>query len=314
MSREEIQTQEDITASQEENAPEQNTVSEEVPRQRLRLTYEKGEAIKFIAHQDEHRLWERALRRADLPLLYKQGFNPQPHLVFASPLGVGITGTNEPIDIVLSPPVPLKEVRERITAKLTPGVQLHNIEEIPLHSPSLQALLIGADYTILIYDEASNASNGLSTESIDQAIQNFWAQTEVWRERERKGERYTYNLRPLIFELVNQGYDSEREEHRIFLRVQQRAGATGRPDEVVAALGLDDFARTLRRDRLYYSDSPEDVAIFAAYPIIEQSAINTPKPPRSSKGRHKEPRRVPEGEARPAPGRSISERAADEFI
>lgn len=298
-------------ASQAESGQERSTVGEEVPRQRIRLTYEKGEAIKFIAHQDEHRLWERALRRADLPLLYKQGFNPQPHLVFASPLGVGITGTNEPIDIVLSPPVPLDEVRQRITAKLTPGVHIHNIEEMPLHSPALQSLLIGADYTILLYTEAGE----LSSESIDQAIQHFWTQTEVWRERERKGERYTYNLRPLIFELVNQGYDTEREEHRIFLRVQQRAGATGRPDEIVAALGLDDFARTLRRDRLYYSDKPEDVALFAAYPIIEQSDINPPKPPRGPKGRYKEPRHAAsEREARPAPGRSISERAADEFI
>lgn len=313
MSNEEIQPVEDVTeeVSQEETSQEKITVAEELPRQRLRLTYEKGEAIKFIAHQDEHRLWERALRRADLPLLYKQGFNPQPHLVFASPLGVGITGTNEPIDIVLSPPLPLEEVRERITAKLTPGVHLHNIEEMPLHSPSLQGLLIGADYTILLYTELAE----LSSESIDQAIQNFLSETEVWRERERKGERYTYNLRPLIFELVNQGYDTEREEHRIFLRVQQRAGATGRPDEVVAALGLDDFARTLRRDRLYYSDKPEDVATFDAYPIIEQSTINAPKPARGPKGRHKEPRHAStEREIRPAPGRSISERAADEFI
>lgn len=314
MSNQEIQTQEitqDAQETQEASSQEPTTIIEDIPRQRLRLTYEKGEAIKFIAHQDEHRLWERALRRADLPLLYKQGFNPQPHLVFASPLGVGITGTNEPIDIVLSPPVPLEEVRERITAKLTPGVHLHNIEELPLHSPSLQSLLIGADYTILLYTEPGE----LSSASIDQAIQHFWSQTEVWRERERKGERYTYNLRPLIFELMNQGYDTEREEHRIFLRVQQRAGATGRPDEVVAALGLDDFARTLRRDRLYYSDRPEDVAIFAVYPIIEQSAINAPKPPRSPKGRHKGPHpTTSERETRPIQGRSISERAADEFI
>jgi radical SAM-linked protein len=279
----------------------------EVLRQRLRLIYEKGEAVKFIAHQDEFRMWERTLRRADLPLLYKQGFNPQPHIVFASPLGVGITGRHEPIDILLSPPVPSDEVRARIVAKLPPGVHLHHIKELPLHAPALQGLLIGADYTILLYTEPEE----LPSATVDEAIAEFLATGEIWRERERKGERYTYNLRPLIFELQNHGYDAATEEHRLFLRVQQRAGATGRPDEVVAALGLDNYARTLRRDRLYYADQPEDVALFARYPVIEQSAIAGPKPrPAQPHSRQRDERANP---ARPAPGRSIAERAGDEF-
>jgi radical SAM-linked protein len=285
------------------------TIEEETPRQRLRLLYEKCEAVKFIAHQDEFRLWERTLRRANLPLLYKQGFNPQPHIVFASPLGVGITGVNEPIDIILSPPLPVDEVRERIVAKLPPGVHLHAISEIPLKAPALQSLLIGADYTILLY----TGPDELESAAIDEATAHFLAQDEIWRERERKGERYTYNLRPLIFELQNQGYDAEREEHRILLRVQQRVGATGRPDEVVAALGLDNHARTLRRDRIYYADQPDDAAIFAAYPVIEQSAISAPKPPRRKDPRNK--RRDSAAPTSPIPkGRSISERAGDEFI
>jgi len=127
-----------------------------LPRQRLRLIYEKGEAIKFISHQDEYRLWERTLRRADLPLLYKLGFNPQPHLVFASPLGVGITGIHEPIDVILSPPVALEEARALIIAKLPPGVHLHSVEELPLNAPALQGLLIGADYTILLFTAPAN--------------------------------------------------------------------------------------------------------------------------------------------------------------
>jgi radical SAM-linked protein len=296
--------EENVSIEDNSQITETPSADEEISRQRLRLIYEKGEAIKFIAHQDEFRLWERTLRRADLPLLYKQGFNPQPHIVFASPLGVGITGTNEPIDIVLSPPVEIEEVRARIVAKLPPGVHVHSIEELPLHAPALQGLLIGADYTSVLYTEPGE----LASAEIDATITHVLAQSEIWRERERKGERYTYNLRPLIFELQNCGYNAEQEEHRIFLRVQQRAGATGRPDEVVAALGLDNFARTLRRDRLYYADRPDDVAAFAVYPIIEQSAINAPKRPRPTRRDHH--REQP----RPTSGRSISERAGDAFV
>ena len=292
---------------QDENAQNEGDASAAVPaeRQRVRLVYEKGEAIKFISHHDEFRLWERTLRRADLPLLYKQGFHPQPHMQFAAPLGVGITGMNELIDITLSPPVPLPELAERVRAKLPPGVILQDLAEVPLKTPALQSLLIGADYTILIYAEPGELSAALFAER----IATFWATTEIWRERERKGEKYEYNLRPLAFELRYDGYDPATEEHRIFLRVQQRAGATGRPDEVVDALGLADYARTLRRDRLYYTDHPEDVTRFAQYPVIEQAAIARPTPKRHRKSYDRPAPRPPEQS-----GRSISERAGDEFV
>ena len=166
---------------------------------------------------------------------------------FASPLGVGITGERELLDITLSPPVPLPELRSGLEAKLAPGVRLVSLAELDKKPSAVQNLLIGADYTILIYA----APGEIEPATIEERIQNFLAQETIWRERERKGEAYTYNLRPLVFELRYEGYDTANEEHRIFLRVQQRAGATGRPDEVVDSLGMDDYARTLRRDRIY---------------------------------------------------------------
>jgi len=274
------------------------------PRQRLRLTYEKGEDVKVISHQDEFRVWERPLRRASMPLLYKKGFNPQPQMHFAAPLGVGFTGIREFLDIIISPPVPLDEAMEHIRAKLPPGVALHAIEEIPLNADSLAASLIGADYTLLLYAEPGE----LAADELQRRIDALLAETVIWRERERKGERYTYNLRPLVFLLEYAGYDPQAEEHRITLRVQQRAGATGRPDEVIDALGLGDWPRSLRRDRMYFSVNAEDAALFDQYPVIDQKEIAGPRPASA-------PRRgQPEGQqgGRPA-GRSINERAGDEF-
>lgn len=279
------------------------------PRQRIRFTYEKGEAIKFISHQDEFRLWERTLRRADLPLLYKQGFNPQPHMQFAAPLGLGMTGRAELMDATFSPPVPLDELAQRIREKLPPGAFLHGLEEVPLKTKALQALTIGADYTILLFAEPGEIPDGL----IESRIDAFWAKTEIWRERERGGEKYRYNLRPLIFELRYTGYDPTAEEHGIFVRVQLRPGATGRPDEVVDALELDDFARTLRRERVYFEDRDEDAALMAAYPVISQAEVADPNAPPQPKRRNKR-RRKPEKPAEEAPGRkSFADKAADEF-
>ncbi len=294
----------------EETTTLQTAISDPIDpeRQRVRLTYEKGESIKFISHQDEFRLWERTLRRADLPLVYSQGFTPQPQIQFASPLGVGIIGVREFVDCTFSPPLPLAEIAERVRHKLPPGVTLHEWTEVPLKSEGLQNRLLGADYTILLYAEPDE----LSPVTIQAAIERVWAQSEIWHERERKGEKYIYNLRPLIFELRYEGYDAALEEHRIFLRVQQRAGATGRPDEVVMALKLEDWARTLRRDRLYFSQDPVDEAVFAAYPVISQAAISHPdaaNSPRRKRRRTQHTHKAP-GKT----GRSISERAGDEFV
>ena len=66
-------------------------MSEEVsgsslPVQRLRVRYAKGEALKYISHLDVARSWERAFRRAGLPLAYSQGFNPRPRFQIAAAL------------------------------------------------------------------------------------------------------------------------------------------------------------------------------------------------------------------------------------
>ena len=289
--------------------PQPPAPPEEQTRQRVRFTYEKGEAIKFISHQDESRLWERTLRRADLPLLYKRGFNPQPHIQFAAPLGLGMTGVRELLDVAFSPPVPLDELSMRIREKLPPGVRLLNASEVPFKTVSPQSLTIGADYTILIYADAGEVSELELQEKIDA----FMALGEVWRERERHGQRYSYNLRPLVLELRYTGFDAPASEHRIFMRVQMRPGATGRPDELVDALGFDDYARTLRRERIYFSNCEEDLAVFAPYPVISQDEISPERPKPRRKGRKRRRRSGAQPKADKQANQPFAQKAADEF-
>lgn len=272
-------------------------------RQRVRITYEKGESIKFISHQDEFRAWERALRRAGLPLLYKRGFNPQPHMQFSSPLGVGFSGARELLDITFSPPLPLEELRSRIAGSLPPGLTVHELAETPLNGPAMQTLLIGADYTLKVLASPQE----IAPAAIERRIAGFLRTEEHWRTRERKGKRYQYNLRPLVLELIYGGYDAGQEAHDIFLRVQQREGATGRPDEVISELGLDAYARSLRRDRLYFSDRAEDADLFEQYRVVSKDEIAGDALDTKKGQRH-----VVRSRSK-TQGRTIGERAADEF-
>ena len=289
--------------------PQQPILPDAPAPQRVRFTYEKGESIKFISHQDESRLWERTLRRANLPLLYKRGFNPQPHIQFAAPLGLGMTGTRELLDVAFSPPVPLDELTMRIREKLPPGVRLLTATEVPFKTVSPQSLTIGADYTILIYADAGEVEE----QELQAKIEAFLQRGVVWRERERHSQRYRYNLRPLILELRYTGFDTAAAEHRIFLRVQMRPGATGRPDELVDALGFDDYARTLRRERIYFADSEQDQAVFAPYPVIPQDEISPERPKPLRKGRQRRRRAGAQPQADRQNNQPFAEKAADEF-
>ena len=63
--------------------------------QRLRIRFSRGEEIKYISHLDIMRMWERVLRRAELPLAYSEGFSHHPRISLAVPLAIGVTSDAE---------------------------------------------------------------------------------------------------------------------------------------------------------------------------------------------------------------------------
>jgi len=78
-------------------------------QQRLRITFAKGSALKYISHLDLTLAWERTLRRAEIPLAYSQGYNPQARLQLASGLPLGYTGSAEVMDVMLTESMPPQE-------------------------------------------------------------------------------------------------------------------------------------------------------------------------------------------------------------
>lgn len=62
---------------------------------RIRFRYARGKELRFLSHLDMLRLFQRAMRRAGLPLAYTLGFSPRPRLSLAAPLPVGATASRE---------------------------------------------------------------------------------------------------------------------------------------------------------------------------------------------------------------------------
>jgi len=94
----------------------------------LRLLFEKTDNAVWISHLDLMRLFQRAFKRAGLPLTHTQGFNPRPSVSIALPLSVGVESVCEFLDFTLDgESVPCEEICRRLNETLVPGVRVREV-------------------------------------------------------------------------------------------------------------------------------------------------------------------------------------------
>ena len=213
--------------------------------QRLRITYRKYGPAQYVAHLDVMRTWERALRRARLPLAYTQGFSPHARIALAAPLPVGTVGERELLDVWMSEPVAPAEASERLAAALPPGIEVVDLEEVGERLPSLQSAVRAARYEI-----AFDAS-AVDVDRLREAVQRLLAlETLDWEEARGESEKLRrYDLRATVLDLAVRGPDPDGEVV-LEMHLTLQDGATGRPASVLAALGVEAEPLETRRTRV----------------------------------------------------------------
>jgi radical SAM-linked protein len=194
---------------------------------RIRIEFTKTGALRYVGNLDLHTLWERAARRAALPLAYSQGFHPQPKLHLASPLPLGYSSRCEVLDMLLNEDVDPSSLAERLQAVLPPGIRVLKVESTDPNGPALQALVTSAEYAVGFHA-------GVPGSDLQERIDRILAEETLPRERRGK----SYDLRPLI-QSLRVDPSSGGAQARIHMRLTAREGATGRPDEVMEALGFE---------------------------------------------------------------------------
>lgn len=216
-----------------------------MPETRWRITYTVEGPLRYISHLEQVRVWERAIRRAGLPLAYSGGFNPRPRLQVAAPLPLGFASEAEWLDLWLEQPVEPERIVQALTSTLPEGLAIQSIEEVPLGAPSLPAQVVAAEYEVAV-------ETAVPAEEIRRRIGELLAAETL--PRERRGR--PYNLRPLILSLRLE--EVRAGEGVLTMLLSAREGATGRPEEVLDALGLADgfFRVTRRRIHLMASTAP----------------------------------------------------------
>ena len=207
---------------------------------RIRITFAKQGALRYTGHLDLHKLWERAARRAELPLAYSQGFHPQPKMNIAAALPLGFSSRCEVMDMRLEQDISLDGLREKLQQTLPTGIQVSDVESVDERAPALQTQVVSAEYEVTL------------TESVDESVLKRKVDSVLESEsiiRTRRGKEY--DLRPLI-ESLSPFPSGEGSGVRVFMRLAAREGATGRPEEVLDVLGIAFEETRIERTRLIF--------------------------------------------------------------
>lgn len=108
--------------------------------------FSKTGRAKYVSHLDLVRAMTRAVRRADIPLWYTEGFNRHPYLTFASPLSLGYEGLRETMDIRMADDFPFDELVNRLNAVLPEGLVAISAADVVAKAGELAA----AEYRLTI--------------------------------------------------------------------------------------------------------------------------------------------------------------------
>jgi radical SAM-linked protein len=163
---------------------------------RVRFRFTKLGKVRFISHRDVARAWERALRRAELPVALTEGFNPRPKVHFGLALPTGAESLGEYLDVDFRDDLALgvDELAGRISPMLPDGIDIDAAAPIDTSATSLQQAVTSCSWTI--------QAIGLPADQAPDAVAAVLGAPEILVTRQRKGNDVTDDIRPYILHLA----------------------------------------------------------------------------------------------------------------
>jgi radical SAM-linked protein len=189
-----------------------------------RLRYEKRGPLRYISHLDIMRAFERAFRRASLPIAYTEGFHPHPQVGLGPALTLGIESTAEYMDLSLTEDMEPQQLSDRLNQALPPELHVDEVKMMRIKAKPLTAVINRATY---MYDEVLGADR----QALEGLLQKLWNGNELWVTRRSKGKgEKEVNIRPLWYDWQVQGDDLHPA-----IQMEFAIGNQGnvRPDEIL---------------------------------------------------------------------------------
>lgn len=179
--------------------------------QRIRVRLGKQGDMALVSHLDLMRLFDRAVRRAALPIAFTGGFHPNPRIIPANALPLGVTSSGEIVDFELTAAIEVTEFCAKLAAQLPANLPIYQAEAVDIQAPAATQSLTQAEYIITIdiipsVDQRVADSDILTVELIESDWQTWvdavLASDAIWVEHTTKsGKVQSINLRDRLFDL-----------------------------------------------------------------------------------------------------------------
>ena len=163
---------------------------------KVRIKFTKEGPIKFVGHLDTMRYFQKAIRRAGLPVAFSGGYSPHMIMSFAAPLGVGVESLGEYFDLELTKTIPTSQIRELLDAQMTEGVHVLSARKVEDgKAGKAMSLVAAADYYVVFRE-------GKEPKCVwRERIQEFLAQPEILITKETKKGTKEVDIRPCIYQM-----------------------------------------------------------------------------------------------------------------
>jgi len=166
------------------------------------MKFKKEGLTRFISHLDMMRTFERAFRRADLPIAFTRGFNPRPKITFTPALSVGITSSSEYMDVEFCEAVSIHDIADRLNRVLPDGIKITSVKKAD--ETIALSMLNGAKYVVTV------VLGTVNHEELKKSIKILLQQREIIIEKRTKSGKKLLNIAPFIYniDLLKHGNDT----------------------------------------------------------------------------------------------------------
>lgn len=220
---------------------------------KYRFKFEKFGTIKFIGHLDVVIVFQRALKRADIPIAYSNGFNPHQLISFALPLSLGYTSIGEYGDFQLQTEENPEELKEKINNALPEGLIITELIKLKEGVKNTMASVCAASYDIY-FDET------ISPEDVKNNLSSFINQNEILVMKKTKKNFKETDIKPDIL-----GAEDISADGKGVLKVLVNAGSVKnlKPESVAEGFCIfinkeyNRYKTAFRRNEMYMKNSEE---------------------------------------------------------
>jgi len=187
---------------------------------KIRVKFTKYGVMKYVGHLDMMRYFQKAIRRASIPIVYSEGFSPHQIMSFAAPLGVGMESKGEYMDIEVTSLEGIEGGIKRLQETMVEGIEILSLKKLPDSEKSAMSQVKRAAYWIVQREGKI---------FFPEKIKEFYmCQEEIIVTKQTKRSEKIIDIKPMIYKM-------EELKEGLYMEVAAGSAENIKPEVVLKA-------------------------------------------------------------------------------